>query len=809
MNRKHFLYVISCFFLFYCFQGTANELTDVSTLDAAWASEALPLDGCGYQEVEDQAQLLTMRYQGKGHYISMAFPYYLHCIECKLKKPADLGRLVLLLEKLQPAGENDVGLDGAMVFTSDDGATFTPATAEATTLFYKEENNVFTRVTFSGHFRGQYFRVYVPRSSKDYVYGFKHGLLHPASGKYSIFAFSNTLLKLQNVSLPLRTNGEFPVLFTLNKGGNIEGSAELCLANESSRLLWSAPLSELRDGQPETINVSLPSDITPGILTLKLLVKAQNLHYPIARTLLLRYNPLDTVLHAQTKADWQQRTLSNVDYKMDFAVAEKAGAQLEFRAPANGDFALYATFVGKGSFSITAPNFQKNTSLTLWHPADIGEDVAGENFIGILSLQRGDPIIFTADAAHCTLGEVILSPASAADVALYRSEPVHQPAIIVHSDGFSEFFFSEVTVDSLKQRIDKYAQSHVFAYDWCVGTSAVNYPSKVATIFGHQDPKDVAFWCEGDKLATQRLDKLLDAGIDPIRLQRDYCKLKGVRFSLTVRANAFYPPHNNNLNAQFFLDHPEFRMKGVDGRFHLKPSYAYPEVRQFYLAMIKEMVAYQPDAIVIEFLRHPPFFGYDPPIIDEYVKRHGSCTAKNYMDERWGDIICQIMLEYLKDVRAVIEAANPDMNLEINFDCDDYKKHGLDLPAILAAGLVDMISPGIYMTGEKKYFPLQPFVEMAAKSPRKVKIFPRIEATIQGQDPTPDEEKGLIKVKRRNVSDNMFKKLFIDFHAEGGDGLRPFNGGGPACASAISNRSTLKVFELFEMPLLDVRCKVK
>ena len=130
-----------------------------------------------------------------------------------------------------------------------------------------------------------------------------------------------------------------------------------------------------------------------------------------------------------------------------------------------------------------------------------------------------------------------------------------------------------------------------------------------------------------------------------------------------------------------------------------------------------------------------------------------------------------------------------------------------DLSGSQGAGLsVSFNGPaGIYHVGSEKYFPVKPFVELCKLSPRKVLIFPRVEATIYGADPTPEEEKGLIKIERKNLSVPMFQQLFIAFLDDGADGIRPFNAGGTWLTKALADRSELQRFKTFIMPLLDIR----
>ena len=94
---------------------------------------------------------------------------------------------------------------------------------------------------------------------------------------------------------------------------------------------------------------------------------------------------------------------------------------------------------------------------------------------------------------------------------------------------------------------------------------------------------------------------------------------------------------------------------------------------------------------------------------------------------------------------------------------------------------------------------------MAKKSPRKVQVFPRVECTITGGDPTPEEEKGLVKILRKSMSHNMLFGIFARFASDGADGMRPFNGGGQGFAKAAANRSEVLRFARFVIPYLDIR----
>ena len=521
-------------------------------------------------------------------------------------------------------------------------------------------------------------------------------------------------------------------------------------------------------------------------------------------------------LTIQNNGDWEEKSYNADGFDVKLLKAKKKGASLKAKVPKTGKFALYATIRGKGGFELVtiggwcsqAKEKRTNVFLQMEHPADLLETTTGEAFLGLFPFMAHDTFTLNALDAGAEIGGLSISPVTDDEIEEYYAEKVVKPSAIIHSDGYSDFFFKEITQKELEDRVVSLKKANAFALDWCVGTSAVNYPSRIATMFGQQ--KNVKFWRNGDRLAAERLAKLLkDSGSDPIRILRNKTREQTLRFSVTVRANPWYGANENSLNSDYLSEHPEWMMTDVNGKKMQKPSYAYQGVREFYLGIIKEILEYRPDAITIEFLRHPPFFGFDEPLVNAYKEKYGECSQENFKDEKWLRLQADVMTGWLRQVRKAIDAVDPKIAFEINFDCEKYFEHGIDVENLLKEGLLDMISPGYYQIGTQKFFPLKPFVEMAKASPRKVLIFPRIEATVMGRDPTPAEEKGLVKVQRRNLSNNQFIELMHDFEMEGADGLRPFNANGAKLAEMLSNKTDIRNFNKYIRPLLQLRTDCK
>jgi hypothetical protein len=240
-----------------------------------------------------------------------------------------------------------------------------------------------------------------------------------------------------------------------------------------------------------------------------------------------------------------------------------------------------------------------------------------------------------------------------------------------------------------------------------------------------------------------------------------------------------------------------------------KISYAYPEVRAFLLSVLKDALKLGPDGIHLQFLRHPPFFGYDQPLVDAYRKRYGSFDKKDYMNAKWQKLQCEMMTEFVGNVRKLLDEESrkrgQKLTFSVSFDQGSYYRQGVDVKRWVKAGWLDVISPGCY-GASGAVVPMAPFVAMTRGT--KCKIFPQVEATLEGHDPTPDEEKGLIKVHRVSMSINHFKQVFMTMHDQGAYGLYPFNYGHKVLARDLADMRGLKIWREFKAPFIDWFVKV-
>jgi hypothetical protein len=426
--------------------------------------------------------------------------------------------------------------------------------------------------------------------------------------------------------------------------------------------------------------------------------------------------------------------------------------------------------------------------------------VLGESFVGIVNLDTA----ISATLSAVSLSRVTylrIQKLTSYQLAIFDNNLPNVPTVIGHQDGYSNFFFHKSdTPEMLRNLISSSRDFQLNSYDWSIGvTTAVNYKSKITSNFGYKGKSIL----DGDKHAAEVVDKMIAGGFDPMAIVIDQIHADKYKANVVIRMNAVYsPPASYALNGRFYDENPEIRMKNIHGVSGIQLSYAYPKMRQYMVAMVKEILEYNPDCIMLEFMRHPPFFGYDQPLVDLYIKRYGSCTPNDFGTDQWEKLQCELMTSMIKEMRRVIDAKSPNIQLHVSFDFQDYKKAGIDVVTWTREGLVDALCPGRYVMNEKKLFDLAPFVAMAKKSPRKCLLIPRVEATLIGKDTNRAEELGQEKPLRIYLSNNQYRQIMSEFIKMGAVAIRPLNGGGDReTCLALADRKGLAIWCEFKYPV--------
>ena len=359
--------------------------------------------------------------------------------------------------------------------------------------------------------------------------------------------------------------------------------------------------------------------------------------------------------------------------------------------------------------------------------------------------------------------------------------------IVINDDGFSAFHGGAYkSADDIRKQILRYRDTQVAVLEWCfISGSRVNFPSKTTEMIGDGVPE---FPRRGDKLCAETLRRLATEGVDTLDVAARACHDAGLRCYASMRMNGDYPASwmgetvPRMFNSRFWWDNPRFRVRGKKGEDLTKLSYAFAEVRDFKFRILREVVERDVDGVNLDFLRHPPFFGYEEPLVAAFKARYGQDPRELAADDaRWLELRCDVMTGFLKDIRALLDKAGErkgrHLGLSARVDWKQYRQWGCDIERWVKDGLLDYLVLAQHTLGGYE-FDLKPFVTMARGSGCAI-LFGE-EATLSGHDRTPQEDKliaeGKMKPpKRDHLTLEQYRDRAARWYAAGADGIHVFN----------------------------------
>jgi hypothetical protein len=369
---------------------------------------------------------------------------------------------------------------------------------------------------------------------------------------------------------------------------------------------------------------------------------------------------------------------------------------------------------------------------------------------------------------------------------------------IYTQDGYQNWSRCTVLRD-----VDKFSgHPEVEAYSWGIGGSAMYYPTRIGTLLGEER----VFPRKLDEAYVDSLHDLIKAGQSPIGMAAQEAHRIGTKVYAVYRMNAEYsPPYDKLFNSRFWREHPEYRVvSGPDGRKNPHMSYAFPAVRKYKLDILREAVeSYDVDGIHLEFLRNPPYFGYETPLVDGFEKEYGiDVLSPDFRaNATWYRYRARFMTEFVRDLRRILHEVGRKKRkplwLGARVDYSEYLKQGLDVETWMREGLVDMVAAGVNGLGSP-YAPADEFVRMAKGT--KCRIYGSTSPEGAGyRDPTPEDDKTGHRFypKSTSASLDMRRRRCLEYFKRGAQGMYLFNDGG----SYLGGFSNLERWGEFEDPL--------
>ncbi|HJN28390.1 MAG TPA: family 10 glycosylhydrolase [Candidatus Latescibacteria bacterium] len=171
------------------------------------------------------------------------------------------------------------------------------------------------------------------------------------------------------------------------------------------------------------------------------------------------------------------------------------------------------------------------------------------------------------------------------------------------------------TVDDLHASLDWFAGTDQWRINWgCFSNEGACYPSEVAQQMG-RDPE-----------VTRCIDEFVRRGIDPLQVALEYADTKGLSLYPSYRIGGKRPaPTIATTNEMPFFDsHQHCLCVTAEGTPTCHYSFAYPEVRDYFTSVLREVVEnYDVPGVHFLFIRSNPFALYEEKTVDEFKAIHG------------------------------------------------------------------------------------------------------------------------------------------------------------------------------------------
>ena len=277
---------------------------------------------------------------------------------------------------------------------------------------------------------------------------------------------------------------------------------------------------------------------------------------------------------------------------------------------------------------------------------------------------------------QCDNPEKALSQASSLEYKFQRREFKHIP-VLYRTDGYSKYCHKTLvpTRKGIEQElIVPLAKGGISTIGWgCNAGTTATHDSVIEPIVGAMlTPQEWKQMRELDFVVYTNLKTMIDSGNDPLKVAIASSHKLGMKIFGRLEMSRGYGNVKKKswseilLNGKFSKEHPEYR---IPGRLHL--DFKYKAVRDYKLALLREMAEKGCDGIMADFVSNPIYFAEPEkgrPVMTQFVR-----DIRNMLDE-------------------VGIKQNRKIELFIRVNYKDSYQRGLDWQLCMKEGLIDYIS---------------------------------------------------------------------------------------------------------------------
>ena len=323
----------------------------------------------------------------------------------------------------------------------------------------------------------------------------------------------------------------------------------------------------------------------------------------------------------------------------------------------------------------------------------------------------GDPSTvrdYALPAADYTGRRLHIAPVRGAEVSreltlfYLRAEPCDKPPpghrdLIVTDDGHGVFWQGMDTPRDLYRHVYPFRDSDVFRMVWGVyggGPLSMRADSKVAE--SPIRPEQTYFYA-GEWTFSRSLQCLREAGSDPLAVVRQATREYGLELHYYFRMSAFYGPFPHlGWTTRLFAEHPEWRCRDEFGHVLNFISYAYPQVQDYILDYLDELLDYDPDGLCLAFNRGLPLMICEEPVLEAYRRKHGrapklpeECDTPELLAVRH-----ELLARFVERAQRLADRRGKVLSCIVPRDLEHSRLFGLDVELLIRRGLVESVMVG-------------------------------------------------------------------------------------------------------------------
>ena len=313
---------------------------------------------------------------------------------------------------------------------------------------------------------------------------------------------------------------------------------------------------------------------------------------------------------------------------------------------------------------------------------------------------------------------VKLVPLSQAQVAAIERDRAQADTrrLVATIDGASYFHHGECTrPEHVRELVEPYRHSDVGKVLWAVNYGdRTNYPSKIGSFVGSDGCRSHLVqgrgtnpYIIGEKAMWESLRSFAASGTLPQEIAAEHAHRMGLKFDVMFRLgiSRHLPPERHDSAQGFVARHPQCRQVLRDGTIIEKASYAFSEVRQFMLSLIREATeTFDVDGINLCFVRGPHFTSYEQPLLDDFQKEYGEDARKvDPADPRLLKTRASYLTQFVRGARQVLDEVGKGKGKRLTLSIWAWPskrnvwcgrtplEEGLDVKVWICEGLLDSI----------------------------------------------------------------------------------------------------------------------